>query len=211
MQKFLRMTHQHAFDLDGGLLCLDFVNTLEQENGEDVETLREYADLVAFALQAGTITYSPQTTDLMLMASRHGAEAQNVLTAALELRGVIYRILSDSARGDTPASIDIAAFNDWLDKTLCSLRVAPEGNGFGWQWAENEPRLERVLWPIVWSLAQTLVDSEQLSRVKECSSHTCKYLFYDTSRNRSRRWCDMTTCGNRDKVRRFYRRQKDES
>jgi len=62
-----------------------------------------------------------------------------------------------------------------------------------------------VLAPVVESAA-ALLTSPDLSRVRECESETCGWLFIDRSRNRSRRWCDMTVCGNRAKVRRHYQR-----
>ena len=45
-------------------------------------------------------------------------------------------------------------------------------------------------------------------RVKECDNETCRWLFVDMSKNRSRRWCDMKDCGNRAKARRHYRRTR---
>ena len=47
-----------------------------------------------------------------------------------------------------------------------------------------------------------------LTRVKECASENCNWLFIDESRNRSRRWCDMKDCGNRAKARRFRQRKR---
>ena len=44
------------------------------------------------------------------------------------------------------------------------------------------------------------------ARVRICEAPDCEWLFYDTSKNRSRRWCDMRQCGNRMKARRHYRR-----
>lgn len=44
---------------------------------------------------------------------------------------------------------------------------------------------------------------EQAGRVKVCENPQCRWLFLDHSRNRSRQWCEATTCGNRERVRRF--------
>ena len=46
--------------------------------------------------------------------------------------------------------------------------------------------------------------------VRICGADDCLWIFLDTSKNRTRRWCDMKQCGNRMKARRFYERQKDE-
>jgi predicted RNA-binding Zn ribbon-like protein len=62
--------------------------------------------------------------------------------------------------------------------------------------------------PIARSAAE-LLTSETLSRVRECGGATCTWLFLDASRNRSRRWCSMESCGNRAKARRHYRRRRE--
>jgi predicted RNA-binding Zn ribbon-like protein len=48
-----------------------------------------------------------------------------------------------------------------------------------------------------------------LSRIGECESDTCGFLYLDTTKNRSRRWCDTRICGNRARVRRHRRRVAD--
>jgi predicted RNA-binding Zn ribbon-like protein len=40
-------------------------------------------------------------------------------------------------------------------------------------------------------------------RVKACTEETCQWAFFDTTRNRSRTWCAMEVCGNREKTRRY--------
>jgi predicted RNA-binding Zn ribbon-like protein len=47
-------------------------------------------------------------------------------------------------------------------------------------------------------------------RLKACRRHTCRWAFYDRSRNRSRSWCSMSVCGNREKVSRFRERSRDD-
>jgi predicted RNA-binding Zn ribbon-like protein len=69
----------------------------------------------------------------------------------------------------------------------------------------DSPDLDRVLWPAVVSAAE-LLTSDDLGRVRECASERCAWLFLDRSKNQSRRWCDMTVCGNRSKARRHYSR-----
>ncbi|WP_139906574.1 ABATE domain-containing protein [Brevibacterium sediminis] len=71
-------------------------------------------------------------------------------------------------------------------------------------------------WPRQWSaaaltalFAQSAIDEltgTRLDRLKSCPG--CRWLFFDTSRNRSRRWCSMQTCGGRDKALRHYHRTR---
>jgi predicted RNA-binding Zn ribbon-like protein len=63
------------------------------------------------------------------------------------------------------------------------------------------------LWPIARDAAELLA-SERLEYVRACASKTCEWLFLDESKNHRRRWCDMTKCGNRAKVKRFYTQKK---
>jgi predicted RNA-binding Zn ribbon-like protein len=65
-----------------------------------------------------------------------------------------------------------------------------------------------MLWPVVRDAAD-LLTSKELNRVGRCADERCGWLFVDTSRNRSRRWCSMESCGNRAKARRHYRKSRD--
>ena len=67
--------------------------------------------------------------------------------------------------------------------------------------------MEAILYRIVKSAADLLVSAE-LQRLRECADPECGWLFLDFSRNHSRRWCSMESCGNRAKARRFYRRRQ---
>jgi len=58
--------------------------------------------------------------------------------------------------------------------------------------------LEAILWPIAGSAGE-LLTSDDLGRVRQCGGKTCRWMFVDRSKNRSRRWCDMKVCGNRPK------------
>jgi predicted RNA-binding Zn ribbon-like protein len=88
------------------------------------------------------------------------------------------------------------------------MRLVPAKEGFEWKFGDLLD-FDSVLWPIARSAAELLV-SDQLAYVRACSSKACEWFFLDTSKNHHRRWCDMTRCGNRAKVRRFYARQKKE-
>jgi predicted RNA-binding Zn ribbon-like protein len=58
----------------------------------------------------------------------------------------------------------------------------------------------------LWLLTQSateLLTSEAIHSIRDCADPSCRWLFLDTSKNHSRRWCDMKICGNRMKARRF--------
>jgi predicted RNA-binding Zn ribbon-like protein len=80
--------------------------------------------------------------------------------------------------------------------------MSPAGGGFALTWEGDH--LERPLWPIAVA-AVDLLRSGPLDRLKACEE--CPWLFLDTSRNRSRRWCSMDDCGSRRKMRRYRERR----
>jgi predicted RNA-binding Zn ribbon-like protein len=77
---------------------------------------------------------------------------------------------------------------------------------FDWDWRarENGLNLEYLLWPIAFSAVELLTGGER-NRVKVCANPDgCGWLFYDGSKNGSRRWCSMEGCGSQVKMRRQY-------
>ena len=101
---------------------------------------------------------------------------------------------------------DLEQITDIAIQTLTNRRLAPTEDGYRWEWESySKNRLDSILWPIAQS-ATELLTSSQLRTVRMCEAPTCAWLFLDQSRNRSRRWCDMKVCGNRQKARRHYQR-----
>ena len=174
-----------------GSLCLDFVNTVDPRHATPrQERLPDYAAVLDWARQAG-IEASPATPE----------DASRAHEEAIALRETLYAILAAVARGDAPPEDALRHLNGEIAR-----RPRQITSGFAW-----EPASDDVLAPIVWSAAE-LLTSGPLERVRECpGDDTCGWLFLDTSRNGSRRWCDMRTCGNRAKARRHYRRASTRS
>lgn len=204
--------HEHpapAFSLTGGKLCLDFANTAEYRSPaikpED-EHLTDYAALVAWGEQAGALA-DGQADHLLRLAAAQPDAAARVLARAIALREAIYRLFSHIASGETPHADDLEPLNAALAEGLAQARLALHGEEVVWTWAET-PALDRMLWPVARSAADLLTCSEERERVRECAGERCTWLFLDTSRNRSRQWCDMQSCGNRAKAKRHYQRRK---
>ncbi len=87
----------------------------------------------------------------------------------------------------------------------------PAGGGFAWEWDAGGDVLARPLWALARSAAD-LLTSPRLSRVRECPGEDgCGWLFLDTSKNGSRRWCSMQGCGSRAKARRYAGRRRGRS
>ena len=90
---------------------------------------------------------------------------------------------------------------------MARSQVVPTDTGFTWLWAEGGKALDCVLWPIARSAADLLTEGP-LGAIRLCEGRGCGWVFLDTSRNRTRRWCDMRICGNRAKARRHHERMK---
>lgn len=198
------------FDLSGGALGLDFANTWSDRGRPETDGLQGYAGLLAFVRQAGAAT-EEEAARLAARAEREPRAAAAAWARALDLREGLYRLFSAAAAERPPAGEDLALVNAALPEALARLRLAPRGGGFGWAWeapeaGSPEPPLDAPLWPILRSAAE-LLTADDLQRVRECAAPSCTWLFLDRSRNRSRRWCSMETCGNRAKAHRHYQRR----
>ena len=199
---------EHVFELTGGLLCLDFTNTVGDRPGCRNDHLHGYGDLLSWARQALAIP-GEEIEQLALHASRKKGKAEEVFSRAVCLRESLYRIFSRVAVGARPPERDLAVLNSWLAGSLTYLRIEASEDSFVWSWSGSQTTLERVLWPVVRSAAD-LLTSQDLAQIRECASEVCSWLFVDRSRTHRRRWCDMKTCGNRAKARRYYQRKRKE-
>ena len=194
------------FEMTGGALCLDFANTLGDRPRSTNEHLGSYADLLRFSRQAGSLTRE-ELNGLDRVYDDCDGCVDPVFGKVIELREAIYRIFSDIASKQGPTAADIEQLNKVLHKALRQLEIRGRGAGFDWVWGGPIQALDRPLWPIARSAADLLTSGE-LRSIRECASETCSWLFIDNSRNQRRRWCDMSTCGNRAKARRHYQRRK---
>ena len=172
-------------------LCLDFANTANWHASEQpVEELTSYAALVEWTRQVGLLT-AEESEHLLRLAAQQPADAAAALARAVDLREAIYRIFSAIAAGRTPEPTDLLLLNGWFSSGLGRLQVTQTAGSFGWQWQGATAALEGMLWPVAHSAAELLI-SDELDRVKECADERgCGWLFFDTSRNLSRRWCSM--------------------
>lgn len=195
-------------NLDTDVLCLDFANTVEwHASPQPIEYLNSYADLVGWAAQRGLVS-DEEVSALIQAGTDRPVEAKAVLERAIALREAIYRIFSATAKSELPNNSDIDYLNQALQDSLSHLKIVQKGEDFSWVWQGEDDSLDWMLWPVVYSTAEMLI-SDQLKRVKECEDDRgCGYLFLDLSKNRSRRWCTMRSCGNRAKVRRHRQRQQ---
>lgn len=194
------------FEMSGGALCLDFANTLGDRPRADNEHLGDYEDLVRFGRQAHALP-AAELDEVEAMSEAHPRAARAAFRRAIDLRESLYRIFSRLAFGKAPEAEDLQILNSVLHEALSELRLQVQDGSLEWVWDSSVPSLDRPIWPIARSAAELLTSAEA-GLVRECASETCSWLFIDRSRTKRRRWCDMSTCGNRAKARRHYQRRK---
>lgn len=204
-------TPRHLFELDGGRLSLDFANTLGGMRGvRPNEHLSAYGDLVEFARQAGVVS-EEHAARLARRAEQRPSEAEATFRRALELREAIYRTWREHVAKRPPPARDIELLNQHYVQAMSRQRLIPAEHGCcALAWEESDA-LDVVLWPIARDAVE-LLTSEASARVRICEASTheeCSWVFLDETRNRSRRWCSMASCGNRAKARRHYQKAKD--
>jgi len=187
-------------DQCAGHLALDFSNTVsDRDTPAAVEHLESYGALVEFARQTELVP-AREARRLAELAAQRPEAAAGVLAEAVALREALYRIFAAVSAAATPRATDIAVLNAHQAR----FRL---GEHFGWEWSARPDGLDAFLGPIV-RAAVALLTSERRDRIRMCAADTCVWVFLDTSKNRSRRWCDMAQCGNREKARRFHERHQ---
>ncbi len=197
----------YVFDFSGERLCLDFVNTLSNRTTSvPEEHLNVYTDLLAWSRQAGIVD-EQGIEQLRTLGEEQSGQAARKAEQARQTRELLFKIFSALTREQVPRQEDLEQFNALLAAAMKHTRIAPGGEGFVWEWSEDQDRLELPLWFVVRDAAE-LLTSRELGRVRTCASEDCDWLFLDTSKNHSRRWCAMNSCGNRAKARRHYSRKK---
>ncbi|HET8645661.1 MAG TPA: ABATE domain-containing protein [Vicinamibacteria bacterium] len=199
--------------------CLDFVNTVggrvpsagpgtDHDFADQVtrDDLPDYDSLLRWSGFASLLDASGRQR-LRERARRSPAAAGKVLARALRMREALYRIGKALVERWPPPAGDLAVLDLEVREARRHQRLVARGGRVEPEWAADPARLDRMLWPLALSAAD-LYGSGDVSRLKQCRGARCGWLFLDTTRNHSRQWCEMSDCGNLDKVRRFRQRQR---
>ncbi len=125
-----------------------------------------------------------------------------------ELRALLQSLVASVVAGKPPRDKDLASLNAYLAAGPVVPRVEQDQDVYKLRLVPVRMALNAVLSEIARSFAEVLVEGDP-TRIKICENADCKWVFYDRSRNRTRRWCEGATgCGNLLKVRRFRERRK---
>lgn len=188
------------FKLNAEHVALDFVNTLDDRytSGGPRELLPTYADLLRFCRQAGLLTHA----EAARLGELPDASQEKGLRSAIALREMLARVFYRWVDGRSPSAEDRIALERWSVACARHRELRWMDGRLTWRWKALAGEAEAPALLLAQHALELLV-ADQPPRLHACSADTCRWLFLDTSKNRTRRWCDMKTCGNRAKARRY--------
>lgn len=191
----------------GRRLCIDFVNTIEDPFGERQDFLHTYDDLVRWCSYSGALA-DAEADELRELAARRAGDTHGAFAEAIGLRSSLDRIFRSLAQGDRPPAADMHLLQQKYAEAIPIATLVRSGETLAWSW-RGLADLRQPVWLVLQSAIEVLTEGD-LRRVKQCpGANDCGWLFYDTSRNATRRWCSMEGCGSRVKMRRHYARKKE--
>ena len=183
--------HDHAVDLD---TALDFVNTLKFDDGQPVEVLGTTAEAMDWLHDHGLVHYEALA----------GADFGVALRRIHRTRAALRELADATYERRPPRQDAIDEVNRAMRaREVVQLVPGPDGLRLDHRHIGDpvDDALANLSEPIVREIA-----AGRPERLRACADDTCRWVFYDDSRTGRRRWCDMSSCGNRAKAARHRAR-----
>ncbi|MFJ4280562.1 CGNR zinc finger domain-containing protein [Streptomyces massasporeus] len=169
----------------GKVLATSFTATLTERRGEAVERIPVPQRLADWLAVSGLAVDSCTTAQLEL---------------ARELRESIHAVLTAAASQEDLPAAAVQVINECSAQGRAAAILTPEGNR---RWRLSSASCVEDALGVIAADAISIVAGERDGKLALCASPTCRAAFFDTSQSRSRKWCEMNTCGNRQKKARF--------
>jgi predicted RNA-binding Zn ribbon-like protein len=188
--------HAHAADLE---TCLDFVNTVAYDDGVASDSLPSVDAAISFFV-------APSIAHEDALRAEAASDPDAWLGRVHAARAALREVWDAAVEGRTVDSGAIATLNAELEHgPHAELRGALAGVAVGHRHAVDATgeALARLVEPLV-----AAIEAGETGRFRVCANDGCRWVFEDTSRGGRRRWCDMSSCGNRAKVRRYRARHR---
>jgi predicted RNA-binding Zn ribbon-like protein len=190
----------YQFEFIGERLCLDFCNTRSnRQTPPTIEHLPDYSELLRWT-ESAKILSPKEVLHLRAIAAAHPREAKKVVERAWRVREAFFELLAGQG--------DLDLINREISEAMAHTRLQRAGRRFIIDFECDD--LAAPLYFVARSMMELLTSSD-LERVRMCEmseSSECAWIFLDPTKNHTRRWCSMASCGNRAKARRHYQRQK---
>lgn len=193
-------------EFTGGHAAVDFVNTVPTWQADPPpDYLLSFDDFIDWNLMSGLLW--PKSAAHFKAAPDE--EKAMVFEEARELRGNLHRLFVALTKGEALSQKALDHLNGIIRRTAAWRRLAAdEESGYTTiccVWHFTDAPAIAALGPVAW-IAADLLENGRLDYLKECPAENCGWLFIDASKNHSRHWCSMKTCGNAAKVKRFRQR-----
>ncbi|MEU4678627.1 CGNR zinc finger domain-containing protein [Micromonospora sp. NPDC023737] len=179
---------------------LDLVNTVDWRLGgrDRVENLKTFSDVIDWCIESDLIS-GDEAVALRALADEDGARADRERRQVIDARERIYQALFED---DPAAAADLAGMYRAAIAAADLVRT-----GDRWLWRDRETDLHLPRNRIVRGLV-ALIQRDDLDRLHQCEDAKCGWVYLDTSPRRNRRWCNTKDCGDRNRARTYYARQK---
>lgn len=177
----------------GSVLATSFTGTLTERRGNPVERIPTPGRLVDWLAVNGLAVDSCTTAQL---------------ERAWELREAIHAAATAVATQKALPAAAVQVINNCSIRGGASAVLTPEGER---QWRLSSASCVEDALGVIAADAISIIAGERDGKLALCASPTCRAAFFDTSQSRTRRWCDMNTCGNRQKKARFNANQRRRS
>ncbi|MFE3171154.1 CGNR zinc finger domain-containing protein [Amycolatopsis sp. NPDC059090] len=174
----------------GTVLATSFTATLTERRGDAVERIPVPQRLVDWLAVSGLAV---------------GSCTADQLELAKELRESIHAAATAAALHEALPASAVQVINDRSAQGRAAAVLTPDGER-RWQ-LSSATAVEDAL-GVIAADAISVISGERDGKLALCASPTCQAAFFDTSQSRTRRWCDMNTCGNRQKKARFNANQR---
>ena len=179
---------------------LDLVNTVAWRLGgpERTENLESYADVLDWCVESDLLS-EDEAAALRDLAGRDGARAERERQQVVKAREKVYAALFED---DPQAAADLA---DMYRTAIAAADLVRADDR--WRWRDRDADLRLPRDRIVRGLV-ALAQRDDLDRLHQCEDAKCGWVYFDTSPRRNRRWCNTKDCGDRNRARAYYARQK---
>ncbi|MEU0195773.1 CGNR zinc finger domain-containing protein [Streptomyces afghaniensis] len=174
----------------GKVLATSFTGTLSERYGNAVERIPTPHRLIDWLAVNGLAVDSCTPAQLEL---------------ARELRESIHATATAAALQDALPMSAVQVINDCSTLGRAAAVLTPEGER---RWRLSSASCVEDALSVIAADAIHIIAGERDGKLALCASPTCRAAFFDTSQSRTRKWCDMNTCGNRQKKARFHANQR---
>jgi predicted RNA-binding Zn ribbon-like protein len=196
------LAHSHLARLEDGL---DFINTLEYEKGEPVDHLDSARTALRWLNEHDLMHRDALLAEMRRVRRAPGA-ADALVDRVRRVRAAMREIVDASVERRPPDLSLLAELNRAL-RTHYIYELIPASDGVSLDHRHEGDPVDGALARLAESVARE-VSQGQPERLRICANEECRWAFNDTSRTGRRKWCDMSTCGNRAKVARHRERKK---